>query len=118
MKPNTVMLAVLAASLLTATPTLAQEVQYWGLSRSTERGLVRLRDGYHTVGKGDEIPGLGKVEEVTAEMLVVRRTLTAAERQSLAAQGRVVPDVETRRLPNLANRVTPPLSGGTPTAPR
>ena len=118
MKRNILVLAGFGASLLTAAPSSAQEVQYWGLWQSTERGLIRLQDRYYTVGKGDEIPGLGNVEEVTAEQLIVRRPLTAAEQQGLAAQGRVVPDVETRRIPNLGNRVAPPLTRDAPAPAR
>lgn len=113
MKRNVLASAFIVSSL-TATPALAQEVQYWGLWQSTERGLIRFQDEYYTVGKGDEIPGLGNVQQVTAEMLVVRRTLTGAEQQGLTEQGRVVPDVETRRIPNLANRLGPPLVRGIP----
>jgi hypothetical protein len=102
----------LAASLLTAAAAPAPEVQYWGLWSGTERGLIRLQDQYYTVGKGNEIPGLGRVEDVTPETLVVRRALTDAEQQGLAGQGRVIPDVETRRIPNLTNQVAPPLTPG------
>jgi hypothetical protein len=113
-KQNILLLAAFSASLLTAAPAPAHEVQYWGLWQGTERGLIRFQDHYDTVGKGDEIPGLGTVEDVTNEALVVRRALTAEERHGLAGQGRVVPDVQTRRIPNLANRVAPPLAPDAP----
>ena len=102
------------SSSITTAPAAALEVQYWGLWQNTERGLIRLQGEYYTIGKGDEIPGLGSVEQVSADMLVVERPLTSAERQGLAEQGRVVPDVEIRRIPNLANRVGSPLGRGIP----
>jgi hypothetical protein len=114
MKRNVLVSAAFVALSLTAAPAPAQEVQYWGLWQSTERGLIRLQDEYYTVGKGDEIPGFGTVQQATDDMLTVRRTLTEAERQRLAEQGRVAPDTETRRIPNLTNRVGPPLMRGTP----
>lgn len=118
MKQSILALAACSASLLIAVPAPAQEVQYWGVWQGTDRGLIRLQDRYDTVGKGDEIPGLGTVEDITPEVLVVRRSLTAAERHGLAGQGRVVPDVQTRRIPNLATRVAPPLTHDAPAPSR
>jgi hypothetical protein len=114
MKQTMLVLAALAGSLLAAAPSIGQEVRYWGLWQGTERGLIQLQGQYYTVGQGDEIPGLGSVQEVTAESLAVRRSLTAAEQRGLAEQGRVVPDVETRHIPNLTNRIAPPLTQGVP----
>jgi hypothetical protein len=117
-KQSILPLAAFSASLLTASPAPAQEVQYWGVWQGTDRGLIRFQDRYDTLGKGDEIPGLGTVEDVTPEVLVLRRALTAAERDGLAGQGRVVPDVQTRRIPNLASRVAPPLTHDAPAPSR
>jgi hypothetical protein len=114
MKRNVLAVVAFVALSLTPAPAPAQEVQYWGLWQSTERGLIRFQGEYYTVGKGDEIPGFGNVQQVTDDMLIVRRTLTEPDRQGLAEQGRVVPDTETRRIPSLTNRVDPPLMRGTP----
>jgi hypothetical protein len=114
MKRSVLVLAAFVASSLTAAPASAQEVQYWGLWGTTERGLIHLQGQYYTIGKGDEITGLGTVQEVTAEMLVVERALTGAEQQGLTEQGRLVPDVEVRRIPNLGNRLAVPMMRGTP----
>ena len=111
---NLLALATLVTSLVTAASAAAQEVQYWGPWPGTERGLIRFQDQYYTVGTGDDIPGVGTVQRVTSETLVVRRMLTEGERHGLAEQGRVVPEAETRRIPNLANRVRPPLMRGVP----
>ncbi|HXJ80191.1 MAG TPA: hypothetical protein VMS64_16100 [Candidatus Methylomirabilis sp.] len=113
MKRNILAMAGLV-SLLTAAPTSAQELQYWGLWQSPGRGLIRLQGQYYTIDKGDEIPGFGKVEDVTPEMLIVRRTLTAEEKDDLETQGRIAPDVQTRRVPNMGSRVAPPLIPNTP----
>jgi hypothetical protein len=112
MKRSVLVLAAFVASSLTAAPAPAQEVQYWGLWGTTARGLIYLQGQYYTIGKGDEIGGLGSVQEVTADTLIVERALTGVEQQALTKQGRVVPDVEIRRIPNVGNRLAIPLKHG------
>src|SRR5262249_46245598 len=67
--------AAVGAALLTAVATLAQtsdpEIQYWGLWQGSDRGVIRLQDQYYTIGKGDQIPGVGTVQDFTNEALIV-----------------------------------------------
>ncbi|HEV8640561.1 MAG TPA: hypothetical protein VGV13_05635 [Methylomirabilota bacterium] len=100
------LLTVAATALLAAPPLGAQELHYWGQVTGVERRGWIERQGQHAdVGEGDEIPGVGVVQEVRDDVLVVRRTLTDDEKQRLRVQGQEVVDVKVSIVPNLWRRV-------------
>jgi acyl-coenzyme A thioesterase PaaI-like protein len=108
MKVKTLMLTALAAALLAAAGAHAQEVRYWGrVQGNAARGLIDLHGQYYSVGEGDEIPGVGRVKQVTDEALIVEQTLTEAEKDHLAAQGLAVYDAKERRIQNLSGSLLP-----------
>lgn len=97
-----------AVLLLTSRPLEAQELRYWGQVTGAERrGWIERQGRYSEVSEGDEIPGLGTVQEVRDDVLVVARTLTDSEKQSLRDQGLEVVDVKVSLVPNLWRGVTP-----------
>lgn len=108
MKLRTWLLAALAAGLIGAPAAHAQEVRYWGRAQGTEpRGVIDWHGRYYSVAAGDEIPGVGRVTQVTDEALVVEQALTEADKDRLAAQGLAAPDAKARRLPNLSRMLGP-----------
>ena len=113
MKRNMLVVAAVGASLLTAVATLAQTsdpaIQYWGLWQGSDRGVIRLQDQYYTIGKGDQIPGVGTVQDFTNEALIVERLFTPQEKEDMEAKGQKPIDGQIRRIPNLGSRLGPSL---------
>ena len=100
------LLTLAAVALLAAPPLGAQELHYWGkVTGAEKRGWIERQGQHVDVGEGDEIPGVGIVQEVRDEVLVVRRTLTDDEKQRLRVQGLEVVDVKVSIVPNLWRRV-------------
>jgi hypothetical protein len=78
-------------------------LRYWGEAPDAAgAGRLAYQGRVYRVRVGDEIPGWGRVQAVTAEALVVRHVLTPAEKESRAAAGALVVDVQDLRLPRTA----------------
>lgn len=100
------LMQVVALALMLASPGGAQRtspLRYWGQApEASGAGRLAYRGRVYRVRAGDEIPGWGRVHAVTEEALVVRRVVTEAEKQSRAAAGALVADVQELRLPRTA----------------
>ncbi len=85
---------VLAGALLAAPSVEAQPLRYWGKQPGAGTGWIDLGPrGYHEIEPGTEIPGWGRVKEVTNSRLVVEQMRTEAEKLSLRERGLLVYDV-------------------------
>jgi hypothetical protein len=109
---TTLLIATFALLLGSAAPEPGPGLRYWGrLSDDTNRGRIQYKGQYYNVREGDEIPGWGRVKAVTARSLVVRRTLTEAEKQAREARGLLAIDVQDVRIQlgagNLASAPAP-----------
>jgi hypothetical protein len=109
---TTLLIATFALLLGSAAPEPVQGLRYWGrLPDDTARGRIQYDGRYYDVRAGDEIPGWGRVRAVTARALVVRRTLTEAEKEAREAQGLLATGVQDLRIPlaagNLASAPAP-----------
>ena len=109
------LMAVAMLALMLGAPgaTPSDKLSYRGkLPDGTDRGRVQYKGQSYSVRTGDEIPGLGRVKAVTEAFLVVRRTLTDAEKQAREAAGLLAVDAQDLRIPNaartLASAKTPP----------
>lgn len=112
------LMAMAMAALMLGAPgaTPSDKVSYWGkVPDGTNRGRVQYKGQSYSVRVGDEIPGLGKVKAVSEGILVVRRTLTEAEKQAREAAGLLVVDAQDLRIPNAVRTLT---SGEAPPAQR
>src|SRR5688572_24894021 len=99
---GTVMQVVALALMLVspAEPPRAAPLRYWGAEPDgTGAGRLTYQGRHFRVRAGDEIPGWGRIHAVTPEALVVRRTLTESEKDSRAAAGALVVDVQDLRIP-------------------
>jgi hypothetical protein len=107
------LMTVATLVLLLGAPS-AQRPSYRGLlPDGTSRGRVEYRGKSFDVRAGDSIPGWGTVRAVTEGYLVVRRTLSDAEKQARAAAGLLVVDVQDVRIPKGART----LDAATPAPP-
>ena len=86
-------------------------LRYWGrLADGTGRGRVQYRGALAEVRAGDRIPGWGTVRAVTGKYLVLRRTLTEAEKEDRAAAGLPAVDALDMRIPLAAGNVAVPAA--------
>jgi hypothetical protein len=111
---STALLAVTFSLLMgTSTREPVPSFRYLGrLADGTNRARVQYRGQLVDVRAGDRIPGWGTVQAVNERELVVRRTLTEAEKQAREAEGLLAADVLDMRIPlavgNVARPVPPP----------
>jgi hypothetical protein len=102
---------VLSAGLVAASPGAGQELRYWGKQAGTASGRIEMGHGaYYEIGPGTEIPGWGRVKEVSESHLVVERVLTESQKSQLREQGAMVYDVLHIHIPNEDLRRPPPAS--------
>ena|SRR5215831_19205549 len=95
--------ALLAGSASVAGPTPAADILYLGKVPGQEaQGLIRFEGQDHAVAKGDEIPGIGTVDKVMDDVLVVVRRLSEEEKQRVSSEGGAVHDVEERHIVNVS----------------
>ena len=96
-KQIVIALAVLLAGV-TALP--AKNLRYLGkASDDASRGHVQHEGKSYKVKVGDEIPGWGRVKNVTDEELVVEREVSADEKRDREAKGLAVADVQDIHVP-------------------
>lgn len=109
------LLAVTFALLMSASPPeVATSLRYWGkLADGTNRARVEYRGRPAIVRVGDRIPGWGTVRAVNERELVVRRTLTEADKQARGAQGLLAADVLDLRVPLVVGNVASPVMPAT-----
>jgi hypothetical protein len=89
----------------------APSLRYWGaLADGTNRARIQLRGQFADVRVGDRIPGWGTVRAVKPRELVVRRTLTEAEKQAREAEGLLAVDVLDMRIPLAVGQVASPAA--------
>ena len=95
------LLAGILAAALVVSPGHAQPpLRYWGTQAGTATGLVELRHGeYYEVEPGMEIPGWGRVKDVSDSHLVVEQVRTEAEKRQLRARDAMAYDVLEIHVP-------------------
>jgi len=96
----------LAVLLLGVTALPAKNLRYLGkASDDNSRGHVQYEGKSYKVRVGDEIPGWGRVKDVTDDELVMEREVSADEKRDRKAKGLAVADVEEIHVLN-ARRTT------------
>jgi hypothetical protein len=87
----------------------AGPVRYLGVARDGSAvARVEVHGRVYRLRAGDAIPGLGRVQAVTDQALVVQRVLGEAEKQARAASGTLAPDVLELRVPLMAPELAAP----------
>jgi len=100
MKTTALALMILAAWPGSAAAAAAQELRYWGRSPGTATGVIELGHGtYYEIAPGADIPGWGRVKEVTDDLLVVERARSAAEMQQAQERGALVHEAIEIHIP-------------------
>jgi hypothetical protein len=110
-----VSLAMLAVtfSLLLGAPVgePAPSLRYLGkLPDGSGRARILYGERHADVRAGARIPGWGVVRAVNARELVVRRTLTDAEKQAREAEGLPAADVLDMRIPLAVGNLAAPVA--------
>lgn len=91
---------VLALWMAAVTAAQAQGLRYLGSDAGTPIGRVELTPGQLTeIRVGDEIPGWGRVTNISETHLVVERRLSPAEQDRLRSQGAAVYSVLELHIP-------------------
>ena len=103
MRRTMLILALLAGSAAVAGPTPAPDILYLGKVQGQEaQGLIRFEGRDQAVAEGDEIPGVGTVDKVMDDVLIVVRRLSEEEKQRVRSEGGAVHDVEERHIVNVS----------------
>lgn len=101
--PGLLVISVLITSAVTAS---AQPIKYWGKNPGDATGVISPPGGpYQAVQVGADVPGLGRVKEITDDQITFEHYLSEDEKNQLRGQGYDVPDVVETQVMHEGHRI-------------